>query len=150
MLCSDAVIWGWLIHSTQCLLSSYISTQTPFVATLHCSLKTPLPIDQQLCVAFSFAGPGHSRSRREASMHRHRSECHMHQQRHPLAAGCIATMGSELICPSLPLPVIPANSACSSMLDRSRSCMHHGWSSPLSLFLKLWNTHTQELKKRPV
>jgi hypothetical protein len=48
-----------------------------------------------------------------------------------------------LICPSLPLPVIPANSACSSMLDRSRSCMHHGWSSPpVSLSQTVEHTHT--------
>lgn len=150
MLCSDAVIWGWLIHSTQCLLSSYISTQTPFVATLHCSLKTSLPIDQQLCVSLQFCWAwAQQEQEREASMHRHRSECHMHQQRHRLAAGCIATMGSTCTwarnwsvrrCLCLwSRPILHA-AACS--IDRVHACIMAGPVPCLSFSNCGTHTHT--------
>ena len=80
----------------------------------------------QFCWAWAVGTAGAG----EASMHRHRSECHMHQQRHTLAAGCIATMGA----PALGLGILSVAACdcdpgqfCMQQHARSIAFMHASW-----------------------
>jgi hypothetical protein len=143
MLCSDAVIWGWLIHSTQCLLSSYISTQTPFVATLHCSLKTSLPIDQQLSVPLQFCWAW---AQQEQERGQHASTTSIRMSHAPAAPStccwmhCNNGLGIDL---SVAASACDPGQFCMQQHARSIAFMHASWlvQSPCLSFSNC-GTHT--------